>query len=359
MAKASVKTDVACQSIKEYIIKNSLRKDERIPTEMFFMEQLGVSRTTVRKALETLKRDGYVYSKQGSGFFLQAPIAEKRTPPSRIPLLLAHTEKFACIFQIIQGVSDYLLKHSLSLDLRTANGALEEQAEILKLYDEGYRNLMFVPIETDENYDFYLSMKKRGMNFTFIDRIPAYFPANLIQPDNVYGAFLATEYLIQMGHTHIAWLCLSPYRHTSSAVRERFSGYKQAMQYYHLPLDENDHIFLEDYSMFDETILRMLHRSTPLTAVVAVNDAAAIDLCDRLKRMGFSIPDTLSVVGFDNLENSANYQPALTTIDQPSKDMGYYAARTVLASFKESSQRYSKTYLPVTLIKRDSVKKLG
>jgi LacI family transcriptional regulator len=149
-----------------------------------------------------------------------------------------------------------------------------------------------------------------------------------IDADNLRGAHLATEHLIDLGHTRIAMITG---RHDllSSVLRER--GYRQAMRKAQLDIDERliqAGEYLPDPSRYAaRTILSL---PEPPTAIFAANDTSALATMAVATELGLRVPEDLSVVGFDNIPESALNVPALTTVEQPIRLMGQRAVEMLI-----------------------------
>lgn len=90
------------------------------------------------------------------------------------------------------------------------------------------------------------------------------------------------------------------------------------------------------------------------SAVFAVSDYYAMDFIQFLKRAGLSVPEDMSVVGFDNVRECEKFVPALTTIKQDTMERAALAVK-ILDQLRNGSCQNKNVMLPVTLIERDSV----
>jgi LacI family transcriptional regulator len=146
--------------------------------------------------------------------------------------------------------------------------------------------------------------------------------------DQEHGGFLATRYLLSMGHRRIAFI---------AGVRDhldaqhRFAGYCRALEEAGVAYDEA----LIQYGDFTESggvlaMTRLLDTQQAFTAVFAANDQTAIGARGVLHRRGIRVPDDISLVGFDDLPVSAYLTPPLTTVRQPLFEMGLYCGAMLL-----------------------------
>ncbi len=146
---------------------------------------------------------------------------------------------------------------------------------------------------------------------------------------NEIGGYQATRYLISLGHRRIAHI-VGNVLHYDAA--DRRDGYLRALHEADIPVDEE--LLLEgEYTELSGMLAmqRLLNSGALFTAVFSANDQMAYGARLALYRQGIRVPDDVSLVGFDNLLSSAYTTPPLTTVRQPTLDMGLAAARMVLA----------------------------
>lgn len=140
---------------------------------------------------------------------------------------------------------------------------------------------------------------------------------------NREGALAAVDYLIKLGHRRIGHISG---RQELISSKQRLQGYKEALSAAGLPVDE-DLIEIGDFSTPTAVpcARKLLSLPDRPTAIFAANDMTAIAVYQVAAELGLRIPEDLSVVGFDNLRESAFIEPPLTTIDQSVEKMGAMA----------------------------------
>ncbi|GAB4436993.1 MAG: substrate-binding domain-containing protein [Chloroflexi bacterium OHK40] len=168
--------------------------------------------------------------------------------------------------------------------------------------------------------------------------------------DNVEGAYRATRYLIGLGHTRIAHLAGTP-GHPDAA--DRLTGYRRALADAGLPENPNLIVagdFLESSGL--RCVEQLLANGEQFSAVFAANDQMAYGAMLGLYNHGYRIPADVSVVGFDDQFLSAYTLPPLTTVRQPSFEMGEVAAQAMLRLLNNEAPALPQ--IPVDLIIRKS-----
>jgi DNA-binding LacI/PurR family transcriptional regulator len=162
--------------------------------------------------------------------------------------------------------------------------------------------------------------------------------------DDTTGAEMATEHLRSLGHRRFAFVCGPPSR--SSALR--LVGFRRVL--------ERDGLWPQpvlqpDPTLHDReaTISELLARSRPPIGIVAYDDLTAIAALHAAHRVGWTVPDQLSVVGLDDIELAEYTAPALTTVAQPMVDLGQLSVDAALGPLR---RRVSDTLLEGKLIVR-------
>ncbi|MFW5713556.1 MAG: LacI family DNA-binding transcriptional regulator [Brevefilum sp.] len=170
--------------------------------------------------------------------------------------------------------------------------------------------------------------------------------------DDYQGAYLMTERLILMGHWRIAFL-KGPRNHRTSL--DRLYGYKAALEMYRIPFDEQlvgDSLYNFDGGYNAARILMDLDQ--PPTAIFGGSDQAAIGALYALRELKVEIPKQVSVAGFDNLPQSNQVWPGLSTVEHP-VEMIVARAIEMLTTILAGKEPISKQIvLPCQLVMRGS-----
>jgi LacI family xylobiose transport system transcriptional regulator len=169
---------------------------------------------------------------------------------------------------------------------------------------------------------------------------------------NWSGALDATRHLLDLGHRRIGVLA-GPAKDLSS--RARLDGFRAAMDAAGVPFDPRlvrTGVFL--FEQGRDLGLELLRLSDPPTAIVCGDDLQALGVYEAARIAGRRIPDDLSVVGFDDIEQAAWCAPSLTTVRQPFAEMGAAAARVAIALAAGETPRRTRVELATTLVVRGS-----
>lgn len=150
----------------------------------------------------------------------------------------------------------------------------------------------------------------------------------IVDSDSRRGAQLATQHLLDLGHRRIGFV---GGRADLESARLRELGYTETLQRAGLEVDP-DLVRVGSYEV-DEAhaaAAELLSLPDPPTALFAANDLSAIAVMEQAATRGLRVPEDLSVVGFDNVPESAMTQPALTTVHQPIQEMGERAVQILV-----------------------------
>lgn len=169
--------------------------------------------------------------------------------------------------------------------------------------------------------------------------------------DHRQAAIDAVQFLLNRGHRRIGLISADE---TYRWARLRHDGYELAMERAGIAPDPQLARMAVDlgYEAGAQAVGGLLALLDPPTAVFAISDTLAIGAIKALRRAGRRVPEDMAVVGFDDLPLSAVFEPALTTILQPMRDLGAHAAEMLLARLN-GEHPVSRT-LPHQLVVRDS-----
>lgn len=200
-------------------------------------------------------------------------------------------------------------------------------------------------------------LRSRAIPFVVVD--PAGDPA----PDvpsigsmNWAGGVLASRHLIELGHRTIGVIAGPG---DLMSTRARVAGFRSAMEAAHLPVEEglvSTEEFVDEADPAAGTAL--LRRPTRPTALFATSDVKALGAYEAARALGLSIPDDLSIVGYDDLQFAKWAGPPLTTIRQPLSDMAKEAAQLVIRLRSKPRKTTDRLELATTLVVRNSTRRI-
>ena len=196
--------------------------------------------------------------------------------------------------------------------------------------------------QNTKNGNHFKQLIDRGIPLVFFDRACSDISTNKVVIDDAKSAYAAVTHLIERGHKRIAHFSGPK---TLAICKQRLKGYKDALKKANLPLlDELIRYggLHEDNGY--ESMDTLLKENIIPDAIFAVNDPVAIGAFQRIKEAGLKIPKDIAIVGFSNNKITALVDPPLTTVNQPSFDMGKKATEILIEMIvKEKSNTQRKT----------------
>lgn len=170
--------------------------------------------------------------------------------------------------------------------------------------------------------------------------------------DNVKAAYDATAYLIDEGHKNIG-LILGEANDMGQSLR-RLEGYKKALDINGIEKDD-DLIVSGEYSSSGayKATLKILEKRKDVTAIFVLSDIMAIGAAKAILDSGLRIPEDVSIIGFDGMDESKYYNPSITTVKQPKKLMAKMSMNLLISLINGETEN-KHILLDTKLIKRDS-----
>ena len=193
--------------------------------------------------------------------------------------------------------------------------------------------------------------RRTDLPIILIDSYANNLPFDSILIDNVVGATSATNLLIELGHKHIGLTGSNP--KSPPGVFERRINYQNALRKAGIHDEYIEDCGLSRGEAYQATNA-LLQRYPQITAIFSINDDSAIGVMNAVRDMGLSIPDDISVIGFDNIDVAKEVAPALSTIHVYKSWLGILGVRTLIDRIQNPDQPRIITTVTTQLIVRDS-----
>lgn len=201
--------------------------------------------------------------------------------------------------------------------------------------------------------EYLLQLAADNTPIVLINRFIPALADNCICLNNELGGYLATRLLLQQGHRQLAYIAGPAWK---SDARERYAGHQRALA--EAGLKQNPALVAEgDFQEQGgaEALAQLLKQGMPFTGLICANDEMAAGAMAEARQQGISLPEQLSIVGFDNVIVARYVYPQLSTIDYPVEDMGRMAARWVLNHVYQQPGLALQNLFEPTVVQRDSV----
>jgi len=240
---------------------------------------------------------------------------------------------------MVRGVQDVLERKQFATIIGNTDRRRDRELAFLDLAIRTEADGMIINA-TNITYDDLVPLLAQGIQIVMIGAHIDHPDLDIVHIDARKGAYDAVTHLIKLNHRRIGFVTgtLSTY-----SVRRRYEGYQDAMNEAGLPV--RDGWVVED--TYDQEggyrgTQRLLTHPMRPTAIFAVADIMALGVIRALHDANLSVPDDVSVVGFDNISEATVVTPALTTVNQPKYDMGCCAAELLVERIEQPTQREAK-----------------
>lgn len=237
---------------------------------------------------------------------------------------------------ILQGIERVAADRGYTVCFANSYNDPQTEAKVIHTYmQHRIDGLIVAPISESADNSHFLELQREGVPIVVIDRRLDFVETDFVGCDDYAGAFAATEYLISMGHRYIAHITGS--RDAWTTIRRK-SGYSDALKRSGIELPEGYSVEV-DYltnalhgfsGAVSESVKALFQMEPRPTALFVSNDLLAIEAYGAIRRLGYRIPDDVSVVGFADLDISQYIDPPLTTVHQPAEKMGEVAANILI-----------------------------
>ncbi len=239
---------------------------------------------------------------------------------------------------IINGIHDLLNPLGVNMIIGQSNESYEEEKSIVRTFTsimvDGF---LISPSSETKNFDHLKVLTDSNIPLVIFDRDCEGIDVDKVFVDEFKGAFQAVEYLIKTGCRRISHIAGPS---TLSTSKHRLAAYKKALQAYNLPLNEEYIIecagFAPEHGI--EPTKQLLLLPDPPDAIFAINDGVAIGSMFVIKEAGIVIPDDISVIGFDDDPHSCYFVPSLSTVSQPTYELGMLSARILIKRINSNNE---------------------
>lgn len=247
---------------------------------------------------------------------------------------------------VVRGIEKVLEKADYTLILCNSDeDPAREQRLLATLYSEQVAGMIIAP--TLSQPERYAAISQKGVPTVIIDRPIQRLPLDSVVVSNLQGAFLATRHLIDLGHTRIGFIG-GPDR--LGNARERKDGFLQTLKMAGIQTSEP---FIQEGDFHQESgykaMMRLLCLDHKPTAVLVANNLMTLGALQAIYEQGLSIPEDISIVGFDDMSWATSLRTPLTAVVQPTFNLGASAAELVLERIRNPNRPVCQVVLETQL----------
>lgn len=253
---------------------------------------------------------------------------------------------------LLRGMQDAAveLNHSLMI-CNTDRDKQRMVAYVQHFFEKQVDGIVFASDALYEEY--YEEMKRYRLPFVLASTNAPDYDIPSVDIDDEQAAYDAVRHLIELGHRELGMVCFT-LKDTISGM-PRYTGFRRALDEAGLGhcaayVDYAAHRYEDGYAAAS----RLLDREPQLTAVFAASDEFAMGVISCARDRGISVPDQLSVIGFDDIRMARMFIPRLTTVMQPVYDIGVRAIHKLHELITTGEVRVMRERLPHRLIVRES-----
>ena len=225
---------------------------------------------------------------------------------------------------VLAGIEEEARARDYRIMVAQSNEKYEREVKICQsFYENRVCGIIVSQAKDTTKYDHFNQLLENGVPLVFYDRICTGVNADRVVVDDYQGAYNAVTHLIETGCKRIAFYG-SPM--TLEISKNRYNGYKDALKRHGIEPDDSLMRFCDNRSDAEMITPEILDREDRPDAFFAVNDDTAIGIMYAAKRLGFKVPDDISICGFTNGQRAISCDPMLTTVEQRGKRVGEEAA---------------------------------
>lgn len=258
---------------------------------------------------------------------------------------------------VIYGIEEVARQHDHTvLICNSRHDSKLEQEYLRTIMEQQIKGLIISSISEDRSL--LRSCIDSGVHVIAIDQIIEEENVSQIKFDYRKGGHMATKYLIEKGHRHIAYLTSKLDRYSRKSI---YQGYLDAMEEAGLEpiLEESKadsgHSVINEFDLGKKLARNVLKSNRVPTALFACNDMMAFGVINELSRLDIRVPEDMSVMGFDGIDFGMMLHPALTTIKQPDYEMGKMACKLLFDKIMGEETLPFDVVLQPQLVERQSV----
>jgi LacI family transcriptional regulator len=330
-------------------------------------ETLGISITTVSKALKNYPdvspktRKAVLDLAQSLSYTPNSFAVNLRTKESRTIGLIIPEVVHHFFSNVINGIIDEAEKNGYLVIILQSNESLELEKKQVELLMQKRVDGIIMSLSNESNDDEHIKeILRKEVPFVMFDKISKLIPCSKVIINDQKAAFDAVEHLIQKGCRKIAHIRgpVNP----QNAI-DRFLGYKKALEKNNIPFDSKL-VYTCKNVTFEEGVefaKQIADEHPDVDGIFVITDLVAVGVLAHFNEVGIKIPEQVKVIGFSNWFMSQVITPKLSTVDQPSFEMGVQSFKLLLEEIntkKELNPFQPRTIaLETDIIERDSTSK--
>jgi len=250
--------------------------------------------------------------------------------------------------ELIQGAERAASENGYQIIILNSGYSREKTLkDIMVLQSRDVDGIIMSTADIDEKTLDYLHDNQ--IPFVLMGPVQYRYPVNYVSVDNMEGARMAVQHLIDLGHEKIAY-CTE--KHDNYLNQLRYDGYRKALTSKGIEVDQN--MYFENDVEKNVARMLLMEKGNRPTAIFAFNDNLALSYMEALERNGVRIPEDMAVVGFDNIKFASYYAIQLTTIDNRQEEFGREGFEILMDILKNDGKKTQQIITKPQLVVRRS-----
>lgn len=350
--------------VTEGINDGEMRFGAKLPSETLLCKKFGISRQTVRTAMEFLELDGYVKRVRGSGTYVDYDAFGKDVKQKTVGLLISYFTEY--LFpHVFSGIESELSKSNIGIDIAVTYNRLNNEAMFLQrmlcsnvsgVIIEGTKSAFPNP-----NINLYKALEQRGIPMIFIHNHYSNLKYSSIEMSDEQCVYLLTQKLVENGHKQIAAI----FKYDDLQGIERYKGFLRCMAENRLKIDDECVKWYStkhfEHSFSYKSLNSFLKKISDCTAIISYNDEVAVQILDFFKIKDIKVPDDISMVSVDDTHLARMSNMHLVSAIHPKAELGHKAAETIIKMIADKNWK-TKDYsfrFPPQINEGDSIRNLN
>ena len=326
--------EIRYQEIKAIILNEiqGMMPDTRLDSRPDLCKRLETTRTTLDRAIAELVGEGFLYSQNGSGTYVNHPKRRETT---------LNTERWGVIVpsvteniysEILSGVEVVASGQNINVLLSNSDGDMDRQKRCIQRMKDCVTGMIIVPAickTAHEGYQLFKQLEDAKIPFVFCNRGLEGVEAPVVTSNDFYGGYIATRHLIEKGYKKIAYL--SKIRYETSL--QRCHGYITALMEAGIEIDRKL-IVLQEKGRKNlpgyDSMKRFFALDRGLDAVFCFNDLLIPGVLQAAQEQNMRIPQDMGIIGYDNSPICEAQRPKITSVSYQSRQIGAKAAEILM-----------------------------
>jgi len=359
--------------VMQEIQKLNLQPHDPVPSEGELAKLYSVSRMTAKLALQILEKEGIVYRLARRGTFISANYtgAVKELGSTKLNTAKEQYEKKKRIAFVFPNMDDYVArivtsaeqearKSNCHLLVRMTSDKLDESRCLQELYDDQVDGIILYPRGRTQCSEKVLELNLLSYPLVIIDRIFREVQIDCVYHDHYQGTYNVTKYLIDRGHTEIAYISM-PFDGVTSR-EDRYKGYVQAMLDHALVVNGRNILlncsedYMQNLNKPNAQLDTFISGIPSMTAIVCADDYIATSCLTTALAMNKSVPEDISIIGFSDIQLSSLLPVPLTTARQTTEQLGQAAVNLICKRMVNSREGAVTIKVSTSIVERSSVR---